>query len=184
MANDEKGFRSYFSQISKEVDTFWDWVHVFCPIIHITRFRCSCTLTTSITIVMTFIDPHFRIPSINAQCRSMPIKIVALIPMPINSDQFLSMPDQAELIRHWSALIGIDQHWSILLDPALRGIDRHWEEFQINAMIFDRHWSALGIERGSPDICQTSNEHKLAKCNLNPQYSDRCRVQPSKLLKI
>ncbi len=72
-------------------------------------------------------------------------------PMPINADQnsgidpnvdqFLSMPDQAELIRHWSAL-----NWSELI-----GNDRHWEAFRINAMILigiDRHWSALGIDRG------------------------------------
>ncbi len=72
--------------------------------------------------------------------------------MPINSDQFLSMPingDQCQIKQNWSALRGIDQNWS-----ALRGNDRHWEAFRINAMILmgiDGHWSALGIDRGSPD---------------------------------
>ena len=46
--------------------------------------------------------------------------------MPINSDQFPTMPD-----------------------PALIGIDRHWEEL----IGIDRHWSAIiGIDRGSPEI--------------------------------
>ncbi len=50
-----------------------------------------------------------RTPSINAQCRSKPIKIVALIPMSINSNQWLAMrgiSDQChDFDRHWSALI-------------------------------------------------------------------------------
>ena len=33
-----------------------------------------------------YLYSHFRTPSINAQCQSMPIKIVALIPMLINTD--------------------------------------------------------------------------------------------------
>ena len=55
-----------------------------------------------------------RTPSINAQCRSKSIKIVALIPMSINSDQ-------------WSALRGIsdqchdfDRHWSALIEGVLQ----------------------------------------------------------------
>ncbi len=71
------------------------------------------------------------------QCRSMPIKILALIPMSINSDQCRSMPINCELI-------GIDRHWSELIDIG------------INARILigiDRHWSALGIDRRSPDTC-------------------------------
>ena len=70
------------------------------------------------------------------QC-PMPIKIMALIrnvsqcrSLPINADQFRSIP-----------LIGIDRHWSELIDIG------------INARILiciDRHWSALGIDRGSP----------------------------------
>ncbi len=33
-----------------------------------------------------------RIPLINGQCQSMPIKILELIQMPMNSDQFPSIP--------------------------------------------------------------------------------------------
>ncbi len=43
------------------------------------------------------------------------------------------------LTHPWEELIGIDRHWSELIDIG------------INAMI-DRHWSALGIDRGSPVI--------------------------------
>ena len=59
-----------------------------------------------------------RTPSVNAQCRSMSIKILALVPMSIN--------------RNWSASIGIN---------------RHWETFRINAMILiviDWHWALIG----------------------------------------
>ncbi len=45
-------------------------------------------------------DVH-RTPSINAQCRSMPIKILALIPMSINSDQC------HDFDRHWSLIGGV-----------------------------------------------------------------------------
>ncbi len=107
------------------------------------------------------------------QCRSMAIKILALIrnssqlrSLPINADQFLSislnsdqcrsMPINArssridlaliDIDRHWSTLIDIDRHWSTLI-----GIDRHWSaliciyiNFSWSAMIaIDRHWSPL-----------------------------------------
>ena len=62
---------------------------------------------------------HYRTPSVNAQCRSMPIKIMASI-----------------------------QNASQCQSSALIGIDRHWDQCQN----FYRHWSALGIDRGSPDI--------------------------------
>ena len=78
------------------------------------------------------------------QCRSMPIKIMALIPMlinsdqcrsmPINSDQFLSMPINARSSRIDPALISIDRHWSAMI-----GIDRHW--YQLILVGIDRHWS-------------------------------------------
>ena len=60
----------------------------------------------------------------------MPIKILALIPMSINSDQCRSIP------------INSNQFCN----------DRHWEAFRINAMTLiaiERHWSALCIDRGS-----------------------------------
>ena len=93
----------------------------------------------------------------------MPIKIMALIQMSIDSDQCWStqcriLNIEAELIRHWSILMGIDPywwalihidgHWSILmgLDPywwALIHIDVHWSIL----MGIDRQWSALiGID--------------------------------------
>ena len=58
--------------------------------------KCACGSLEGITYVRT--------PSINAQCRSMPIKIMALIPMSINSDW--------EAFRiNAMILIGIG-HWS------------------------------------------------------------------------
>ena len=93
------------------------------------------------------------------QCRSMPVKILALIPMLNNSDQcrpILINADQCftdALIQHWSALVGIDQHW---------------EAFWINATILigiDWHWSALGIGWGSLEyysfLVNWTNEIKL-----------------------
>ncbi len=47
------------------------------------------------------------------QCRSMPIKILALIPMLINSDQCRSMPINSSQCRSMpinARLIGIDRH--------------------------------------------------------------------------
>ncbi len=103
------------------------------------------------------------------QCGSMPIKILALIPMLINSDQFLSMLINANqcfndaLIRHWSALICIERNWSELIS-----IDRQWSVLRgIDILIyidilreqchdFDRHWSSLGIDRGCSEKATTS----------------------------
>ncbi len=56
-----------------------------------------------------------RTPPINAQCRSMPLKIMALI-------------------RNWSALIGIDRHWDHM--DQCQNFDRHWL-----ALIGIGHWS-------------------------------------------
>ncbi len=86
-----------------------------------------------------------------------------------NADQFRSMPINGRSSRIDPALIGIDQHWSalvftnVLLMP-WSSIDWHWEKLlgidqQRSALRgisdqchdFDRHWSALGIDRGSPD---------------------------------
>ncbi len=105
---------------------------------------------------------QFRIPSISAQCRSMSIKIVALILMSINANQFLSMPINARssridpalisIERNWSELIGNDRHWEAFL------IDRHWEELRG----IDRHWSAMiGIERHLGSIDRGSPEHQI-----------------------
>ena len=91
-------------------------------------FPLSLLFLTAISYLsrVYFTSLYFRTPPINAQCgRSMPIKILALIPMWINSDQCRSIPIN----------------------------DQHWEAFRINAMILigiDRHWLALGIDRGSP----------------------------------
>ena len=69
----------------------------------------------------------YKTPWINAQCRSMLIKIVALIRnssqcrcLSINADQFLSMLINVD--RHWNQCRDFDRHWSALI-----GIDRHWE---------------------------------------------------------
>ena len=82
------------------------------------------------------VGKHKTLPN-NAQCWSMPIKIMASIrnaspcwSLPINADQFLS--------------IGIDWHWSAII-----GIDQHWDQCQN----FDRHRSALGIDQGSTGNC-------------------------------
>ncbi len=110
-------------------------------------------------LVSSSCKPLYRTPSINAQCQSMPIKILALIPMSINSDQCWSIALNSNqcftdvLIWHWSALRGMDLNRSALICN-----DRHWDAFRINAMILigiDRHWLALGIDRGSLD-CSTT----------------------------
>ena len=62
-------------------------------------------------------NPHYRTPPINAQCWSMPIKIMSLI-------------------------LNLSQCWSLI------GIDRHWDQCQN----FDRQWSALCNDWGSPVI--------------------------------
>ncbi len=60
----------------------------------------------------------------------MPIKILALIPMPVNSDQCRSIPiNWSELISiernfgsmpwFWSALTGTDRHWTLLIQGVL-----------------------------------------------------------------
>ncbi len=73
------------------------------------------------------------------QCRSIPLKIMALIRnssqcrwIPINSSQRRPMPIE----RNWSELISIDQNWATLGSMP----------------DFDRHWSTFGLERGSPEI--------------------------------
>ena len=73
-------------------------------------------------------------------CRWMSIKILALIPMSINADQCRSMPINSyqcrikqnwcftgALIRHWSAMIGIERHFRSMpwFWSALIGIG-HW----------------------------------------------------------
>ncbi len=96
-----------------------------------------------------------------SQCRSLPINADQFRSIPLNVDQCRLMPDQAELIRHWSALTvftnvlmmpwsGIDRHWEKLIR-----IDRQWSALRgisDQCHDFDRHCSALGIDRGSPVI--------------------------------
>ena len=53
-----------------------------------------------------------RTPPTNAQCWSMPIRIVLLIPMPIKRDQCRS---------NWEELIGIGRPWD-----ECHNFDRHW----------------------------------------------------------
>ncbi len=73
-----------------------------------------------------------------SQCRSILINADQFLSISLNSDQCRSMPDQAELIQHWSALID-----NVLLMP-WSGIDRNLEELRG----IDRHLSAMiGIER-------------------------------------
>ena len=87
------------------------------------------------------------VPQTSGLPRSMPIKILALIPMSINSGQCWSIPGidhSAELRRiekNCEEFIGIDRQWS-----ALRDISDQCHDF-------DRHWSALGNDRGSPETC-------------------------------
>ena len=54
------------------------------------------------------------------QCRSIPIKILALIPMPINSDHCRSIPLNFSQFRSMPINAG-----SSRIDPALIGIDLH-----------------------------------------------------------
>ncbi len=99
-----------------------------------------------------------RTPSINAQCRSMPIKIPALIPMSINSDQCWSIPIDSSHCRSMPI--------NVLLMP-WSGIDRQWSAFRDisdQCHDFDRHWSALGIDRGSP----VNDEKDDSQCILTP----------------
>ncbi len=84
-----------------------------------------------------------------SQCRSIPI----------NASQsgikmgFVWKVWKTCLIWHWSALIGIERNWS-----ALRGISDQYHNF-------DRYWSGLGIDRGSPDFDrETSKWSRCDKC--------------------
>ncbi len=99
--------------------------------------------------------PYYRTPPINAQCQSMPIKIMALI---------------RNVSQCWSLPIGIDRHWSELIDIG------------INARILigiDRHWSALGIDPGSPvqvivnrcSLFNSSKENTNLPSSLTPVLS-------------
>ncbi len=88
---------------------------------------------TRFIVEMTFIPKFTDLRC--SQCWSIPIIADQCRSMIINADQW-SMPDW-----HWSELIGIDQNWS-----ALRGISDQCQDF-------DRHCSALGIDRGSPAKC-------------------------------
>ncbi len=72
-----------------------------------------------------------------AQCRSMPINADQNHPM----QNFMLNQPYSMYDFGWEELIGIDRHWSTLINIG------------INARILigiDRHWSALGIDRGSP----------------------------------
>ena len=95
---------------------------------------------------MDFHTCIYKTPSINAQCRSMPIKINTdhCRSMLINSDQCRSVniskklsiplnPDQSEwrgiLNRHWSTLGSMPEFWSAL------GIE--WGSYVLNLLAFD-----------------------------------------------
>ncbi len=78
-----------------------------CPI----HVKCYTFWGTSPDQPRNLISCYNRTPLINVQYRlihwSMSIKILALIPMPINSDQFLI--DRIE--RYWEVLKGIERNW-------------------------------------------------------------------------
>ncbi len=116
-----------------------------------------------------------RTPSINAQCRSMPLKIVAFDPksrvyiheigaererrnrwMPINSDQFCSIPINSSQCQT-TKIQAMPWFWS-----ALRGISDQCHDF-------DRHWSALGIDPRSPGLLLQLRCSDALRGNLSRQ---------------
>ncbi len=135
----------------------------------------------------------------------MPINILALIPMSINSSQCWSMPINARssrvvmygqflLMFYWTldpALIGIERNWSELM-----GKDWHWKTSQINVMILigiDRHWALIegvlsllytGWKLSSIDFapvqCLPSLISEWTRFVLIKRLSDGWRGQPVK----
>ncbi len=119
-----------WNQCIQNLSLHWNWGHL--------------------TIIMML---HFR-PGFQDSldhCQSMLIKIVALIPMPINtyhcrpllinSNQCFTMTPWFGIDRNWEESMSIDWHWEESMS-----IDWHWEVFRD----FDQHLSALGIGWRSP----------------------------------
>ena len=88
--------------------------------------------------IISLQDTVLRTPSINAQCRSMPINANQNCGIDTNADQFRSMP------INWSAL---------------RGISDQCQDF-------DRHWSALGFDPRSPEFCRLIMQKTIGTCIL------------------
>ncbi len=79
----------------------------------------------------------------------MQLKILELIPMLTNSNQYQSMPHTI-MYSGVQPIKNANRHWEVL-----RGIDWLREESRINSIILigiDRRWLALGVGRGSPVI--------------------------------
>ena len=144
------GFTSKFETfLFKEAYNVWS---VPYPCIHISRHiigymiyenQCGSIKIKLLTLIQNIFVPTILnyFPSINAQCRSMPIKIMALIrnasqcrSLPINSDQCRIKSAWSGIDRHWSALRGIERNWSALI-----GTDWHW--YQLILIGINRHWA-------------------------------------------
>ena len=79
-----------------------------------------------------------------------------------NADQFLSMPDQAALNRHWSTLISIGNNFVFVVWSALIGIDQHlyMDSFGTDSRIDTTEITTLSNNVASLHIvCALSWEH-------------------------
>ncbi len=114
--------------------------HVSTMYLHLIWTTSTCKFwCTNIHAVVTY----HRTPLINAQCRSMPIKIVALIPMSINSDQCRSFP-----INDW-----------------------HWEALRINAMILIGIYWQWALIEGVLILIYMSDMQSITQVNTNKSYN-------------
>ncbi len=85
----------------------------FISIFHMQWVCTQPIIATPSKSGIQFTECLYRTPWINAQCLSMLIQILALIPMPINSSQCQSIPLNANQCSE--ELTGIDQQWSVLV---------------------------------------------------------------------
>ena len=117
-----------------------------------------------------------RTHSINAQCRSIPklkLKLkMKFISMHINSSQYRSMPINVRSDCVYGIDPNADQFCSILINA------NQLISIRINSIILisiDRHWSALGIDQGSPDETIKQNYQEGCSCVLV------AKLQPNQL---
>ncbi len=122
--------RVYFSNYLRECINVWVHMIIWCQkrcqnndYLYKSLIQCISPSSLNKPAISNI---SLRHTSINAQCRS---KSWHWSEMPLNADQFLSMPR------------GINRNWSLLIK-----IDRHWDQCQN----FDWHWSELVIDQGSP----------------------------------
>ena len=122
---------------------------------------------------------QIRTPSINAQCRSMPIKV------PINANHCQSIL----INQNWSSMIGIDWHhdqchnfdrnWLAFLtkDCKIKMICIDWQCMHWDQCChFDRNWLALGNDQGGPGKCNQTTCTTAHGSKRNEQL-DQCTIE-------